>query len=140
VPGQSQTGRLIAVEVRIVPEKQQALQSLGFKQDLVRHPLAFASQILDQPVHSPDDTSVNHLVLASGVHVLSHHHSEGFELTCRIPLPAPCECFLESGVPVDHQCCQPIFIRARHPVLLPNSKRTPVNVVPCSERLRLIER
>ncbi len=88
VPGQSQAGRLIAVEVRIAPEKQQALQSLGFEQDLVRHPLAFASQILDQPVHSPDDASVNDLVLASGVHVVSHHHSEGFELTCRIPLPA----------------------------------------------------
>ena len=54
----SQTRRLVAVEVRIVAEKEQTFQSFRFEQDLVRDPLAFAPQILDQPVNGPDNTSV----------------------------------------------------------------------------------
>jgi hypothetical protein len=54
----SQTRRLIAIEVRIVAGEEQAFQSFGFEQDFVRHPLAFASQILDQPVHGLDNTPV----------------------------------------------------------------------------------
>jgi hypothetical protein len=48
---------LIPVEVRVVAEEEQAFQSFGFEQDLLRHPLAFASQILDQPVHGLDKHS-----------------------------------------------------------------------------------
>jgi hypothetical protein len=54
----SQTRRLIAIEVRIVAGEEQAFQSFGFEQDFVRHPLAFALQILDQPVHGLDNTPV----------------------------------------------------------------------------------
>src|SRR6516162_3756856 len=54
--------------------------------------------------------------------ILSHHRSEGPELTRRIALPAPCE-LLESSVPIDDQCCQPVFFRARHFVLPPEFKR-----------------
>jgi len=54
--------------------------------------------------------------------ILSHHRSEGPELTPRIALPAPCE-LLESAVPIDDQCCPPVFFRARHFVLPPEFKR-----------------
>jgi hypothetical protein len=82
----SQTRRLIVIELRIVAEKEQTFQSFGFAQDLPGHPLAFASQILDQPVDGPHDTSVEHLVLASRIYILSYHSSEGLELSRRIPL------------------------------------------------------
>ena len=55
---QSKTRRLIAVEVGIVAEEEQTFQSFGFEQDFGRHPLAFALQILDQPVHGPDNAPV----------------------------------------------------------------------------------
>lgn len=119
----SQTRRLIAIEVRIVAEEEQAFESFGFEQDFVRHPLAFALQILDQPVDGPDNTPVQHLVLASCIYILSHHRSEGFEFTRRIPLPAPCERLLENTVLIDYQCRQPVFFRARHFVSPPRSKR-----------------
>jgi len=121
----SQTGRLIAIEVRIVAEEEQAFQSFGFEQDFVRHPLALALQILDQSVDCPDNTPVQHLVLASCIYILSHHRSEGFELTRRIPLPAPCERMLEDTVLIDYQCRQPVFFRARHFVSPPKCKRRP---------------
>ena len=54
----SQTRGLIAVEVRIVAEEEQAFQSFGFEQDLSGHPLAFALQVRDQPVDRRDDTPV----------------------------------------------------------------------------------
>ena len=119
----SQTGRLIAVEVRIVAEEEQAFQSFSFEQDFVRHPLAFALQILDQPVDGPDHTPVQHLVLASCIYILSRYRSERFELTRRISPPAPCERLLENTVLIDYQCRQPVFFRARHFVLPPKSKR-----------------
>ena len=120
----SQTRRLIAIEVRIVAKEEQAFQSFSFEQDVVRHPLAFASQILDQPVDGRDNTSVQHLVFASCIYILSHHRSEGFELRCRIPLPVACERLLENTVLIDYQCRQPVFFRARHFVSPPNSKRS----------------
>ena len=80
----SLTGRLIAFEVRIVAKEEQAFQSFSLERDVVRHPLAFASQILGQPVDGRDNTSVQHLVFASCIYILSHHRSEGFELRCRI--------------------------------------------------------
>jgi hypothetical protein len=54
----SQTRRLIAIEVRIAAGEEQAFQSFGFEQDFVRRLLAFASQILDQPVQGLDNTPV----------------------------------------------------------------------------------
>jgi len=44
--------------MRVVPEEEQTFQPFGFVQHLVWHPLAFALQILDQPMDSPDNTSV----------------------------------------------------------------------------------
>ena len=52
------TRRLIAFEVWIVTEEEQAFQSFGFEHDLVRYPLALALQVLDQPVDGLDDTPV----------------------------------------------------------------------------------
>jgi len=97
----SQARRLIANKVRIVAKEEQAFQSFSFEQDVVRHPLAFASQILDQPADGRDNTSVQHLVFASCIYILSHHRSEGFELRCRIPLPVACERLLENTVLID---------------------------------------
>jgi hypothetical protein len=52
----SQARRCIAVQVRIVAKEEQTLPSFGFEQHLLRHPLAFALQILDQPVDGLDNT------------------------------------------------------------------------------------
>jgi hypothetical protein len=95
--------------VPVVAKGEQAFQPFGFEQDVVRHPLAFASQILDQPVEGRDNTSMQHLVLAGCIYLLSHQRSEGFELMRRIPLAAPCEGLLENRVPIDYHCRQPGF-------------------------------
>ena len=39
----SKTRRLVSFEVRVVAEKEQTFQSVGFKQDLARHPFPFDS-------------------------------------------------------------------------------------------------
>src|SRR5207245_1177184 len=74
--------------MRIVAEEEQTFQSFGFEQDLIRHPLAFTLQILDQPVGGLDNIPVQHFVLASCLYTLSHHRSEGPELTRPIALAA----------------------------------------------------
>jgi hypothetical protein len=90
---------------------------------LIRHPPAFALQILDQPVDSPDNTPVQHLLLASSLYIRSYHRSKGPQLTRRIPLPAPSKRLLESAVLIDYQGRQPVLSRARQFVLPPKSKR-----------------
>jgi len=115
--------RLVAVEVRVVATEQQTFQSVGFPQDLARHLLAFALQILNQPIDRTDHTAVEHLVVARAVCLLSYHRSEGPELVHRIPPPAPGERLFESAVLLDYQCCEPVFFRARHFLLPPKCKR-----------------
>src|SRR5437879_2506580 len=43
----SKTRRLVPFEVRVVAEKEQTCQSVGFKQDLARYPFPFQLQMLD---------------------------------------------------------------------------------------------
>ena len=89
--------RLVAVEVRVVATEQQTFKSVSFPQDLARHLLAFALQILDQPIDRTDHTAVEHLVLACGLCILPYHRSEGPELVRRIPPPASGERLFESA-------------------------------------------
>ncbi len=90
-----ETGGLVAFEVRVVTEEEQAFQSFGFEQDLVRYPLTLDLQILDQRVDGLDHVTMYHLVAAGCVDIASDSFGERLELTGRIPPPTSCECLFE---------------------------------------------
>jgi len=98
--------------VGIVAEEEQTFQSIGFDQDFSRHPPAFVSQILNQTVYGLDNTPLQHPVLLSGLHILSHCRREGPELTRGIPLSDLSERLYESAVLIDYCCREPVFFRA----------------------------
>jgi hypothetical protein len=95
--------------VRIVAEEEQTFQSFGFEQDLVRHPLAFASQILDQPVDGLIKSRCD--ILSSRVASTYRRITAAKDLNSPVGyrFPAPCGRLFESAVLFEYQCRQPVF-------------------------------
>lgn len=102
------------VEIRVVAEENEALQSVGLKQHFSRYPYSFDRKLVDKSVDGSDDGPVNHIVASRLLDVVPDGFGKQPELGDGVLAPIRGERRLEISVPIRNGERQPILFRVRY--------------------------
>jgi len=67
----SETGRLISLEMRIVAAENQTLPPVGLVEHFARHPFSLAGEFVDKSIDGSDDCQMDHSVGSRRFDILS---------------------------------------------------------------------
>ena len=76
--------RFIAFEMRVVDEKEKALQTLRFPKHMFGNPLSFRSQILNEAMQSTDNVHADEFIILHLHQVSASCFGEGLKFCCRV--------------------------------------------------------
>ena len=108
------TGRFVPIEIRIVAEENEALQSVGLEEHFARHPFSFDRELVHKSVDGSDDSAVNHIVASRPFDIVSDGFGEQPELGDGVLAAIRGERRLEISVPIRDGERQPILFRVPH--------------------------
>jgi hypothetical protein len=112
--GNLKTGRFIPVEIWVVAEENEALQSVGLEEHFARYPFSFDCELVDKSVDGADDGAVNHIVASRLLDIVSDGFGKQPELGNGVLAPIRGERRLEISVSIRDGERQPILFRAPH--------------------------
>lgn len=112
--GNLKTGRFVTVEIRVVAEENEALQSVGLDEHFARYPFSFYCELVDKSVDGSGDGSANHIVASRLLDVVSDGFGKQPELGDGVLAPIRSECRLEISAPIRNGERQPILFRVPH--------------------------
>jgi hypothetical protein len=110
-----QTGRLIPIEVWIVPSKEQTLQPVYLIKDSAGHSFSLQPKLLCQTVYGVNNLSMYQVIVAGNVNVAPCCVCERKKRLCRILPRRSSKCGLESTPMIYNRRCESILFGVAHP-------------------------
>jgi hypothetical protein len=112
--GNLKTWRFVTVEIRVVAEEDEALESVGLEEHFARRPFSFDGELVDKSVDGSYDGPMNHIVASRLLDVISDGFGKQAELADGVLAPIRGERRLEISVPIRNGEREPILFRVPH--------------------------